>query len=372
MNLTIKRETLLNTLQTAIGVVERRHTMQILANVLFSISANQLTIVGTDLEIELIGKTVLDTPTSDCQEIAIPARKLMDICKTLPDNSSLQIKETAKGKITISCGRSRFTLATMPAHDFPKMPMQSNSLQFTIKQELLKALAEKIYFTISQQDVRNYLNGLLLEINNEQIKAVASDGHRMAINIAEFTLGDNSSCQIIIPRKGVLELMRLLNEGDENAVISLNNNFIQVQTESFALTSKLITGKFPNYSKSFPKELDKQIILDRNQLKQSIQRVGILSNEIFRTVRFQLQDNLLQLFANNTEQEEAVEEIEIDYKWEPIEIIFNISYLLDILSNISSEKVIFHIKNSETGTIIEEYDNADLTKCTYILMPIRK
>jgi DNA polymerase-3 subunit beta len=372
LNFSIQRETLLQTLQISVGVVERRHTMQILSNVLLAVDDRQLIVIGTDLEVELIGLAKLDKPIKNFRPTTVAARKLMDICRALPEESILKITASEDGKkIGIASGRSRFMLATLPAADFPRIPEQTNLVQFSIRQDVLKKLAEKTYFAIPQQDVRNYLNGMLLEIQDSFIRVVASDGHRLALNMEEFPAGKSDTfAQVIIPRKGVLELMRLLENSKDQVVVELNANYLRLKGESFIFTSKLIAGKFPNYARSIPKNINKQIIINRQDLKQAIMRVAILSNEIFRSVKFNIENGLLKLSTNNPEQEEAGEEMEVDYKGDQIEIMFNINYLLDILSSISSDKIVLNIKDGEGGVVIEDFDERN--KSLYVVMPIRK
>lgn len=372
LTLNIARETLLKTLQVSIGVVERRQTMQILSNVFLNIENGQLIVIGTDLEIELIALASLDQPVKNFHPTTVSARKLMDICRALPEGSMLKITESEDGKkLSIASGRSRFVLATLPPTDFPRIPEQASVVQFRVKQNILKSIAEKTYFAIPQQDVRNYLNGMLLEIQDGFIRVVASDGHRLALNMQEFIPDKpDSFAQVIIPRKGVVELMRLLEDSDEEILVELNANYIRLKSEAFVLTSKLIVGKFPNYLRSIPKDIQKQIIIDRQELKQAIMRVAILSNEIFRSVKFVIQDNVLKLSTNNPDQEEAGEELEVEYKGTPIEIMFNINYLLDILSSIPSDKIVLNIKDGEGGVVIEDFENRN--KSIYVVMPIRR
>ncbi|MCL5261139.1 MAG: DNA polymerase III subunit beta [Gammaproteobacteria bacterium] len=369
MKLTIKRETLLKPLQMVSGVVsERRQTMPILSHLLFSIQSNKLFITGTDIEVELLGITDLEESAPNA-EITIPGRKLIDICRALPENSILNLSES-NNKVTIVSGRSRFSLATLPARNFPRTPEQDTVMTFNITQKALRNLIEKTAFAIPQQDVRQYLNGLLIEVKDGVIQVLATDGHRLALNSIETAIVDNSFAQVIVPRKGIFELQRLLTDSEEEVAISLNSNFIRVQGGDFVLISKLINGKFPNYNKILPKRGDKRIELNRNELKQSLIRVGILSNEIFRSTKFQLRDGILQLASNNPEQEEASEEISVDYHGDNIETIFNITYLLDIINAVNTDKISISLKDGESGAIIEEVNGS--SNCVHVIMPIRQ
>lgn len=368
MKLKISREALLKPLQFATGAVERRHTLPILSHVLLIINENKLTLIGTDLEVELSGTLDLGNESKKNHELTLPGKKFLDICRALPENSILELVEE-NNRVVIGAGRSKFTLATLPAAEFPRTPEQQSIMEFNIPQNELRSLLEKTSFAIPQQDVRQYLNGLLLEVKDGSIQALATDGHRLALNAVKLQTSENTFAQIIIPRKGVLELLRLLENSEDQVLISLNNNFISIKGDDFSLTSKLISGKFPNYSKIIPKKGDKAIILNRELLKQTLVRVGILSNEVFRSARFQLRPEMLRLTANNPEHEEAIEELPIAYQGENLDTIFNINYIIDILNSCNSENIQFSLKDSESGAIIEEV--AENSNSLYVLMPIK-
>lgn len=369
MKLTMQREALLKPLQFATGVVERRQTLPILSHLLLTVNEDKLTFLGTDLEVELMGVINLEAKVKAKKELTLPGKKFLDICRTLPENSVLEIMPE-DNRVVIAAGRSRFVLTTLPASDFPRTPPQESLMEFTIPQSVLRSLLEKTSFAIPQQDVRQYLNGLLLEVKDGSLQALATDGHRLALNSVVQSNVNNSFAQIMIPRKGVLELLRLLENSEEPVTLSLNNNYLRVQGSDFALTTKLISGKIPNYSRVIPKKGDKQIEIDRDEFKQTLIRVGILSNEIFRSVKFQLREGLLRLVANNPEHEEATEELNIDYLGDNLDTIYNISYLLDIINTINTEKIRISLKNSESGAVIEEIGGN--SNCIYVLMPIRQ
>lgn len=369
MQFSISREALLKPLQMVIGVVERKQTMPILSHILLITSKKQLTFIGTDTEVELRGLINMEGSSDTATSITLPGKKLLDICRMLPENSLINLTEE-QGRVTLSCGRSRFTMASLPAKDFPCSPEQATVMTLEISQESLRELIEKTSFAIPQQDVRQYLNGLLFEIKKGSIQTLSTDGHRLAVHSITSPAVDNSFAQVIIPRKAVFELLRLLENSTTAAHISFNNNFVKIQGENFVVISKLISGKFPNYNKIIPKRGNKKIELDRNELKQALTRVGILSNELFRSVHFRLKPKTLVLAANNPEQEEAIEEISIDYQEEELDIIFNISYFVDILNIIETEKVTIFLNNSESGIIIEEA--GDKSNCLFVLMPIRQ
>jgi DNA polymerase III subunit beta len=369
MRLTVTREALLKPLQLVMGVVERRQTMPILANVLLKTIGHKLMVASSDLEVEILSPVEYESKSDNFHDITIPGRKLMDICRSLVDNSLLEIV-ASKGQVIINAENSRFVLATLPANEFPLVPEQKGIIQISIAQNILKKLTAKVGFAVPQQDSRNYLNGMVLEIKDGNMRAIASDGHRLALITAGFAEKNNAFAQVIIPRKGVAELMRLLDDSEEIVELSLNNNYIRLVGEVFTFTSKLIAGKFPNYNNSIPRGGKNHVIVPRDQLKQAITRVAILSNEIFRSVKLKIQKGLLQLSANNPEQETATENIELDYKGEDLEIVFNVGYLLDILHGIDTEKVSFTFKDNESGAVIEEYKGSN--DLLYVLMPIKK
>ena len=370
MKLIIKRESLLKPMQLVAGVVERRQTMPILAHILLLIKDKSLTFVGTDLEVELCGVAHMEQAIEKPVEITLPGKKFLDICRTLPENSLLELVED-KGRITISSGKSRFVFASLPARDFPRSPVQEKMLEFSITQGALRKLIEKTSFAIPQQDVRQYLNGLLVEVKDGLIQSLATDGHRLAMSSVTSSIVDNSFAQVIIPRKGILELLRLLEaSSDEEVVVSFNNNFVRVKGNDFVLTSKLISGKFPNYNKIIPKRGDKRAEINCDELKQALTRVGILSNELFRSARFQLHSNKLTLTTNNPDHEEAAEELAVDYQGDDLNAIFNIGYFVDILNAVETEKISISFKDSEKGVLIEEVGGG--ANCLYVLMPIRQ
>jgi DNA polymerase-3 subunit beta len=369
IKLSIERESLLKPLQLVAGVVERRQTLPILSHILLIINDNSLTFVGTDLEVELCGLVHLKSTIKKPTEITLPGKKFLDICKALPENSLIDLTEE-KGRIILASGKSRFVLSSLPAKDFPRSPTQEKVLEFAIPQDSLRKLIEKTSFAIPQQDVRQYLNGLLFEVKDGSIQALATDGHRLAMSSMTSPVIDSSFAQVIIPRKGVFELLRLLDDSDEEVLISFNSNFVRVKGKDFVLTSKLISGKFPNYNKIIPKRGEKRLEINCTEFKQALTRVGILSNELFRSARFQLRQNTLTLTTNNPEQEEAAEELSVDYKGEKLDTIFNIGYFVDILNTVETDKISISFKDGESGVVIEEVGGT--TSCLYVIMPIRQ
>lgn len=365
MKTTIKREDLLVPLQQIIGAVERRQTLPILGNILFKSSSGDLRLSATDLEIEMVSCVIADSPEDF--ETTIPARKLLDICKALPDGSQINFN-IEENKVSLTSGRSRFTLATLSAKDFPSLDEIEVQQTFTIPQKMLKGLFEKTSFAMAQQDVRYYLNGILMEIESSNIKLVATDGHRLALSQAALDSGVSDERQIIIPRKAVLELTRLLDSGDSPAKCELSQNHFRVETDSLSFTTKLIDGKFPDYKRVIPVDGNKNMQVNRETLKQSMSRIAILSNEKYRGIRLTLSSGNLSIQANNPDQEEAEEELQVEYDESDLEIGFNVTYLIDVLNVLDSENVQIKLKDSNSSAIMSDsQDESSL----YVVMPMR-
>lgn len=365
MKTTIKREDLLHPLQQVIGAVERRQTLPILGNVLFKSTGGDLSLTATDLEIEMVARLVAGE--SDDFQTTIPARKLLDICKALPEGASIAFN-VDENRVSLNSGRSRFTLATLPSQDFPGLDEMEEQQSFTIPQQRMKALLEKTSFAMAQQDVRYYLNGILMEISPGRLKLVATDGHRLALSETDLETDVGEDRQIIIPRKAVLELSRLLDSVDEPAKCILSSNHIRLQIGSLVFTSKLIDGKFPDYQRVIPVDGNKTMEVERDTLKQSMSRIAILSNEKYRGIRLSLTPGNLSIQANNPDQEEAEEELPVDYQETDLEIGFNVTYLIDVLNVLDSQKVQIKLKDSNSSAIISDsQDSSSL----YVVMPMR-
>lgn len=365
MNIVINREDLLNPLQHVIGAVERKQTLPILGNVLFQSSEGKLSLTATDLEIELI--THIDLPVREDILTTLPARKLLDICKALPEKCDIKF-DIDDNQVTLTSARSRFILSSLPGKDFPSTEDIEAQIEFEIPQNSFKLLIDKTAFAMAQQDVRYYLNGLLMELNKNQIRLVATDGHRLALSEFNDSIKVNLEKQIIIPRKGVLELSRLLANSDEPATVKISGNHIRVETEDFTFTSKLIDGKFPDYNRVIPVDGNKTLSVNRDLLKQSLHRISILSNEKYRGIRLTLGNNNLSIQANNPDREEAEEEITVDFDEAELEIGFNVTYLLDVLSVLDSENVLIKLKDSNSSCVIT---SPDTEKFRYVVMPMR-
>jgi DNA polymerase-3 subunit beta len=367
MKFVISREALLKPLSLVAGVVERRHTLPVLANVLVQLEQGQLSLTGSDAEVELVGR--IDVETSwEPGEITVPARKFVDICKSLPDNSMVEFA-LDDNRAIIKSGRSRFTLSVLPAGDFPKIDDLLEGEHFLIQQGDLKAVLDQTTFAMAQQDVRYYLNGMLWEIGEGFFRVVATDGHRLALaTLQNLTTGKNA--QVIIPRKGVIELSRLLQDEDEDIQILVGGSHIRASTEAFTYTSKLVDGKFPDYQRVLPSDCNKEISADRETLKSALSRASILSNEKYRGVRLRFGNNELNIVANNPEQEQAEETISIDYDGDLIEIGFNVSYLLDVMNVISGDSVKLSLSSSNSSALIENQIKLG-ADALYVVMPMK-
>lgn len=365
MRFTISREVLLKPLQIVGGVVEKRQTLPILANILVKVSANRLTLTGTDLEVELIAST--DLNHGEDGEITLPGRKFSDICRALPDDATIDITIDAD-KALLKAGKSRFTLATLPADDFPINDSIKGALTFELEQGQLKNLIDQTLFSMANQDVRYYLNGMLFELENGSIRMVATDGHRLALSELSTDIAVGDKRQIIIPRKGVIELSRLLSSTSEKCHIQLNQNHIKVAMGDVTFTSKLIDGRFPDYERVIPKGGDKIVVADRLILKDGLQRTAILSNEKYRGIRLNLSTNTLHAAVNNPEHEEAEDELPVDYTGPDLEIGFNVSYLLDVLNVVKSESVEITLSDSNSSCLVRGVDDPH---SRYVVMPMR-
>ncbi|WP_339489143.1 DNA polymerase III subunit beta [Pseudomonas sp. EL_65y_Pfl2_R95] len=366
MHFTIQREALLKPLQLVAGVVERRQTLPVLSNVLLVVEGQQLSLTGTDLEVELVGRVTLED-AAEPGEITVPARKLMDICKSLPSDTMIDIRVDEQ-KLLVKAGRSRFSLSTLPANDFPTVEEGPGSLTFDLVQSKLRRLIERTSFAMAQQDVRYYLNGMLLEVQTGILRAVATDGHRLAMCSMQAEIENVERHQVIVPRKGILELARLLTEQDGIVSIVLGQHHIRATTGEFTFTSKLVDGKFPDYERVLPRGGDKIVVADRQGLREAFSRTAILSNEKYRGIRLQLAAGLLKIQANNPEQEEAEEETAVEYEGSALEIGFNVSYLLDVLGVMTTDQVRLILSDSNSSALVQEADNDD---SAYVVMPMR-
>lgn len=363
MNFTIQREKLLKPIQLIIGAVERRQTMPILSNFLLRNVDGRLVITATDLELE-VSASIDITPDGDA--VTVPGRKLLDICKSLPDNSEISFALSGE-KVEIKSGRSRFSLATLAAAEFPLVDSIEVQDTVSVDRDQLHFLIENTYFAMAQQDVRYYLNGLMLEIQQGKFRAVATDGHRLAL--ADIKLEETVAAQqVIVPRKAVHEFMRILSTTDGNVELALSANHLQARMGEIRFVTKLIDGKFPDYQRVIPEGHEHMASIDRELVRAGLMRASILSNEKYRGIRLGLNNERLKIQAHNPEQEEAEEELEVAYQGPELEVGFNVSYLLDVLNTIQSEQVQFYFQDSNSSLLIQSPDNKD---CKYVVMPMR-
>jgi len=363
MKFSSAREKILEPLQAVIGVVERKQTMPILANVLLKIADGKLSVLATDLEVELAASVDIDAQAEG--EITVPGRKLLDIVKALPDASVVSIQQSGD-KIQVKAGRSKFSLTTLPAADFPTVEQIAPTLSFEVNASAIKHLIDKTYFSMAHQDVRYYLNGLLLESDGKMLRTVATDGHRLAL--CEMELVTKSGLQqVIVPRKGILELQRLLGS-DGTVHVDIGSNHIRVTIGDIRFTSKLIDGRFPEYGRVIPDNPGRIIKADREMLRHALSRTSILANEKYRGIRALIKPNQVVLTAHNPEQEEAEEEVEVVYQGEEFEVGFNVNYLMDALSAIAGAEVEVGLTDSNSSCLL----SAPGDKSTrFVVMPMR-
>jgi DNA polymerase-3 subunit beta len=374
MNFTISREDFLHPLQLVAGAVERRHTLPILGNVLIKVAENALWMTGTDLEVELIANVPLTGSITEGQ-ITVPAKKLLDIVRGLPDDCSI-LFNVDENKAVIKSGRAKYSLSTLSAEDYPNLEDWEGESEFEIGQEDLKQLIESVQFSMAQQDVRYYLNGMSLETSEHLIRSVATDGHRLAMSIVEYKNDVLPAKQVIIPRKGVMEISRLIEDSDTKVKVQLGSNHIRIFSNSFIFTSKLVDGRFPDYNRVVPKNTDKGLIVHRDIIKGAFSRAMILTNEKFKGVRLNLSAGELKVTATNPEQEQAEEILDVDYDGEDLEIGFNVAYLIDALNAIETDMVIFKLFDSNTMALIHGVKMVDglpvdEDSSQYVIMPMR-
>jgi DNA polymerase-3 subunit beta len=361
-----QRDTLLAPLQSVSGIVERRHTLPILSNVLLEKKGDRLTLLATDIEIQITTSTECAGGEGD-GAVTVGARKMQEILRSLPDTAEVSLVLEDK-RLQVRAGKSRFSLQTLPADDFPRMTVsEGETKQFSISQKAFRQLISKTQYSMAAQDVRYYLNGLLLLVEGKELRAVATDGHRLAYASVEIDT-DLPRQEMILPRKTVLELNRLLVDTDDQLNITLTPNQVRFSFGSVVLVSKLIDGKFPDYERVVPATLKNHMKVGRQTLMQAMQRAAILTNEKFRGVRVVLGDNSLKLVAANAEQEEAQEEVEVDYAGDAIDVGFNVGYLLDVLNNIHADEIQWSFNDANSSALITLPGN---DRFKYVVMPMR-
>ncbi|NIJ70279.1 DNA polymerase III subunit beta [Xanthomonas sp. 60] len=365
MRFTLQREAFLKPLAQVVNVVERRQTLPVLANFLVQVKDGQLSLTGTDLEVEMVSRIAVEEAQDG--ETTIPARKLFEIIRALPDGSRITVSQNGD-KITVQAGRSRFTLATLPANDFPSVDEVEATERVAIGEATLKELIERTAFAMAQQDVRYYLNGLLFDLRGDALRTVATDGHRLALCETELAKPSGSKRQIIVPRKGVTELQRLLESGDREIELEVGRSHVRVKRDDVTFTSKLIDGRFPDYEAVIPIGADREVRVERESLRASLQRAAILSNEKYRGIRVEVSPGNLKISAHNPEQEEAQEEIEAETDVNDLAIGFNVNYLLDALSALRDEQVVIQLRDSNSSALVREASNE---RSRHVVMPLR-
>jgi len=381
VRLKIAKESLLNVLSHVVGAVERRHTLNILSNLKIQVTAQALTVTGSDLEVELVASMPLNEGAClQAGETTVPARKLIDICKSLPSAALVDLQITEDQRCILKSGNSRFVLGTLPAEDYPLLSTEnSQGSQVTVTQRELKRLFEKTAFAMAVQDVRFYLTGTLLEIDANQLHAVTTDGHRLALCETAAQSTAAQPIQAIVPRKAVGELQRLLSVEDDqlslligrellNVTINVANRDKEQGDTTVRFTTKLIDGKFPDYRRVIPRGGDKHVIIAHDVFKQSLQRVAILSNEKLRGVFLNFNADSLQLRANNPEQDEAIEDLAIQYADAPMEMSFNAQYLLEVLGVLDGDDVSMSMTEANQSVLVQDPAHTDQT---YVVMPMR-
>lgn len=365
MKFIINRERFLKPLQQVSGVVERRQTLPVLSNVLLEVSEGALVVTGTDLELELVARLGLEGQW-ETGEVTVPARKLLDICKSLPAEADIEVSLDGE-KVRVRSGRSRFSLVTLPASEFPRVEEQEGGNSFSIDPSVLRDLIDRTAFSMAQQDVRYYLNGMLFELTRGRLRTVATDGHRLALADAEVE-EIAEEAQVIVPRKGVMEMSRLLADCEDPVRLVVGGNHLRLTTDGVIFTSKLVDGKFPEYERVIPREGERRLTADRETLRKALSRVAILSNEKYRGVRVQLSGQSLRLQANNPEQEEAEEELSVEFEGGDLDIGFNVSYLLDVLNTMSGNEVEAQLGDANSSALL--VDSA-FRAALYVVMPMR-
>lgn len=365
MQFTIQREAFLKRLQHVVGVVERRQTLPVLSNLLLVVGADAVSMTSTDLEVEMVARFGAEELVPG--EITVPARKLFDISRALPDGCRMRF-ELKGDRVSLSAGRSRFVLATLPASEFPVVEDIEAVERVSLPEGSLKSLIERSSFAMANQDVRFYLNGLLLDLRGNRLRCVATDGHRLALAEAELNSGAETTRQLIVPRKGVLELQGLFEGGDDPIELEFARNHLRVRRGEVTFTSKLIDGRFPDYEPVIPIGADRQVLIGREDFRAGLQRAAILSNEKVRGVRLEVSPGTLRVVAHNPEQEEAVEELEAKTNVDGLNVAFNVNYLLDALGAIDSEEVLLCLRDAQSSCLLRKPDSQDTR---HVVMPLR-
>ncbi len=365
MRFSLQREALLKPLQQVVGVVERRQTLPVLSNLLVQVNSEGVSFTGTDLEVEMVARTAAEDLVDG--EVTIPARKLFDICRALPDGVRVKVEQSGE-RVSVSAGRSRFTLATLPAGEFPVIDNIDLVERVTLPEATLKELMGRTAFAMAHQDVRYYLNGLLLDLREQSLRCVATDGHRLAMSETQLQGEVSARRQIIIPRKGVLELQGLFEAGEGTVDLEFGRNHLRLRRGGVTFTSKLIDGRFPDYEAVIPIGADKDVRVHREDLRSALQRAAILSNEKYRGVKLEVSPNKLRIVAHNPEQEEAVEEVEARTGVAELSVGFNVNYLMDALGALGGEEILLSLRDAQSSCLLRKVDSDDTR---HVVMPLR-
>jgi DNA polymerase-3 subunit beta len=362
-----KREALLEPLQAVAGIIERRHTLPILSNVLLSRTDTHIDFVATDIEIEITTSMTVEGP-GEAKKITVGARKLVDILRALPEGAEVQLVLQDR-RLQVKSGKSRFNLQTLSAEDFPRLVLaEASATSFTVPQNLLRSLLGLVQYAMAQQDIRYYLNGLLMVVEDDQLKLVATDGHRLAYASRKIGGKNLTRQEVILPRKTIIELSKLLDDSDDPVAIDLSAAQARFKFGNVLLVSKLVDGKFPDYGRVIPQNQPKKLKLDRIALLQALQRAAILTSDKFRGVRWMLSDGSLKISCSNTEQEEAQEELDVPYKGEALDIGFNVGYLVDVLNNLNVAEVECGLGDANSSALFTLPERSDFK---YVVMPMR-
>jgi len=365
MKFSIETEPFIEALQLVAGAVEKRQTLPVLSNVLLEAREGVVRLTGTDLEVELSTTIPLDNMDAS-GDITLPAKKLLDIVKSLSAEKTIELF-LQEGRMILKSGRSRFTLSTLPAADFPHVEEGVGTLNLSIPCPVLSDMIDRTHFAMAQQDVRYYLNGMFFQLEDKSLQMVATDGHRLAM--AEYKGVDEEITQgIIVPRKGMLELGRLVSGRSDNVELTLGTNHIKLEVDQIRFTSKLIDGKFPDYNRVIPRNTDKTIVVEKSLLKEGLQRAAILSNEKFKGVRLMVSSQTLTLLSNNPEQEEAEIEVPAEVEGDELEIGFNVQYLIDVVNSCRVEKIKIMLGDVNSSCMIQEVEGSE---ALYVIMPMR-
>lgn len=364
MRFSLQREVLLKSLSHVVNVVEKRQTLPILSNVLVQVESGKISITGTDTKIEIVSSC--ETTDSDAGEATIPARKFFDIVRALPDGSFVKVEKQGD-KVSIRAGKSRFSLMSLNAKDFPALDSVNKEEQIEIPEATLKELIERTAFAMALQDVRQYLNGLLFDFKDQTLRCVATDGHRLAICEAAIDQSITNR-KIIVHRKGIHELQRLLESTDKKVALEVSRTHLRLIRDDVIFTSSLIEGEFPAYEAVLPIGADKKVTIDREAFRASLERTKILSNEKYRSIRIEISPNLLKIQSNNPEQEEANEELEAQTQIEALSIGFNVNYLLEALNALRDEQVVMSMRDANSSALVQEASN---DRSRHVVMPLR-